>query len=106
MFKSVDFPHEEFSFDVMLESISEPRKGDRRVFTNSTLEQIVVKLFNVLGHGLSLLSEALPFIKKSLVVGRGKVLGAELDFHVFPSVNGFLTSNSPQVFNIEPISLG
>ena len=95
MFKSVDFPHEEFSFDVMLESISEPRKGDHQVFMNSTLEQIVVKLFNVLGHGLFLLGEALPFIKESLVVRRGKIFEAELGFHVFPSVNRFLTPNSP-----------
>ena len=84
MFKSVDFPHEKFSFDVMLEAIFEPREGDCRVFTHSILEQIVVKLFNVFGHGLSLLGEALPFIKKSLVVGRGKVFGAELGFSCLP----------------------
>ena len=95
MFKSVDFPYEELPFDVVLESISEPRDGDRRVFSDSTFEQVVVKFFNVFGHGLSFLSEALPFIKKSLVVGRGKVFGVELGFHVFPSVNGFLTPNSP-----------
>ena len=79
----------------MLESISEPREGDRRVFSDSTFEQVVVKFFNVFGHGLSLLGEVLTFIKKSLMVRRGKIFGTELGFHVFPSVNRFLTPNSP-----------
>ena len=66
----------------------------------------MVKLLNVLTYGLSFLSEALPLIKKSLMVGGGKVLGTELGLHVFPGVDGFLTPNSPQILNIEPISFG
>ena len=95
MLKGVDFPHEKFSLDMMLESIPKSRKGDRRVLMNSTLQQVMVKLLNILSHRFSFLSEALPLIKEILVIGGGKVLGAELGLHVFSSVDGFLTSNSP-----------
>ena len=64
MLKGVDFPHEKFPFDVVLESISEPRKGDRRVFTNSTLKQIVVKLLNVLTYGFSFLMSGKASLKR------------------------------------------
>ena len=81
----------------MLESISKPREGDRWIFSDSASEQVVVKFFNVFGHGLSFLSEALPFIKEGLVVRRGKIFRTELDFHVFPSIDRLLMPNSPQI---------
>ena len=104
MLKSVDFPHEELSLNVVLESIPKPRAGDRRVFLDSTFEQVVVKIFNVLGHRLSFLSETLPLIKDGLMVRRGKIFRTELGFHVFPSIDRLLTPNSPKIFYIKPIS--